>query len=312
MLMGFCPGTAAYKLWPDQRKRAPDNPSPQLMIDRVAIFVSLASEMVKLSLLTFPAIGLPDFTKGGIDSWPEINSPACFNRTTAQEPISCPWDYFNRKLNIAFPQPHPYQVGEDTSVTERRGIRKFFDMVFAKEAFTVSKRNPFDPNEPHSFVLSHNDLDLQNIHLEDDNTVCGVLDWDGTYALPRCLGFASLPKFLRKDWLRDYEPDTEWYKITGADRYIRAYVSALKNAGCPDMQHTAKSRLYHGAVEALRGEDHARWFVNKILNSLPQAQGNEDFATNVIWELGWGYFQTESSLNCYLELIFKPDYTMLA
>lgn len=50
------------------------------------------------------------------------------------------------------------------------------------------------------FVLIHPDFDLQNVLVEEDGTVCGLIDWDGVAAEPRYLGCESYPKWLTHDW----------------------------------------------------------------------------------------------------------------
>lgn len=50
------------------------------------------------------------------------------------------------------------------------------------------------------FVLAHPDFDLQNVLVEEDGTVCGLIDWDGVAAEPRYLGCESYPKWLTHDW----------------------------------------------------------------------------------------------------------------
>lgn len=50
------------------------------------------------------------------------------------------------------------------------------------------------------FVLTHPDFDLQNVLVEEDGTVCGLIDWDGVAAEPRYLGCESYPKWLTHDW----------------------------------------------------------------------------------------------------------------
>ena len=50
------------------------------------------------------------------------------------------------------------------------------------------------------FVLSHPDLDIQNVIVGEDGELRGIIDWDGVAAVPRCIGNASLPSWLTRDW----------------------------------------------------------------------------------------------------------------
>ena len=51
------------------------------------------------------------------------------------------------------------------------------------------------------FVLSHPDLDFQNILVAEDGTVTGFIDWDGAAAVPREIGCSLYPQWLMRDWV---------------------------------------------------------------------------------------------------------------
>ena len=60
------------------------------------------------------------------------------------------------------------------------------------------------------FVLTHPDLDFQNILVADDGTITGLIDWDGVAAVPREVGCAQYPLWLMHDWVPSrYNYDTE-------------------------------------------------------------------------------------------------------
>jgi len=64
------------------------------------------------------------------------------------------------------------------------------------------------------FGLAHPDYDLQNVLVEEDGTVCGLIDWDGVAAVPRSIGCESYPKWLTHDWDPFfYDYDTESRKL---------------------------------------------------------------------------------------------------
>ena len=57
------------------------------------------------------------------------------------------------------------------------------------------------------FVLTHPDLDLQNILIDKHGNVTGLVDWDGVTMVPRSIG-CSFPKWLSRDW----DPECyRWY-----------------------------------------------------------------------------------------------------
>ena len=50
------------------------------------------------------------------------------------------------------------------------------------------------------FVLAHPDFDFQNILVNDDGTLSGILDWDGVAAVPISVGCLRYPNWLIRDW----------------------------------------------------------------------------------------------------------------
>jgi Phosphotransferase enzyme family len=51
-----------------------------------------------------------------------------------------------------------------------------------------------------SFVLAHDDLDVQNILVAEDGTLKAIIDWDGISAVPRSVGNERYPSWLTRDW----------------------------------------------------------------------------------------------------------------
>jgi hypothetical protein len=82
--------------------------------------------------------------------------------------------------------------------------RKILGMILASSPFT-SPTESSDAQE--SFVLRHDDLDFQKIFTDKHGNVTGIIDWEGCYTASRCVGYSSLPVFLRRNWLPDFTLD---------------------------------------------------------------------------------------------------------
>lgn len=85
-----------------------------------------------------------------------------------------------------------------------RGIHKalrLFTEWTLEESETVNQKGP-------QFVLAHPDFALQNFLVEDDGTLCGIIDWDGVAAVPLSIGCLRFPDWLISDWhpRYDYSP----------------------------------------------------------------------------------------------------------
>ena len=74
-----------------------------------------------------------------------------------------------------------------------KALRMFVNLAF-------SNHN----NHGKGFVLTHPDLDVQNILVAEDGTLRGLIDWDGAASVPREIGCAQYPLWLMRDWLPYY------------------------------------------------------------------------------------------------------------
>ncbi|QDS70743.1 hypothetical protein FKW77_003361 [Venturia effusa] len=138
-------------------------------------------------------------------------------------------------------------------------------------------------NDCETFVLVPPDFDWQNVLVDDDGNVTGLLDWDGVCTVPRFRGFASMPLWLQQD----YSPEWHWEGTRGNSdhdlaRYRRAYANfmaeAMNNEG--DCKYTAKSPILDVLVAACHKEnegwaDHAARTILRML--LPRTDITEYF-----------------------------------
>jgi hypothetical protein len=169
---------------------------------------------------------------------------------------------------------------EDTKeLYHHRGMRKIIDIIFSSPPFA-----PTEENE--TFVIRHPDLDLQNILTDEEGNVTGIIDWDGAFTAPRCIGFSALPHFLMHDWLPDFTLDEPPHMSLGLDRYCRIYADAMKEAlserrdaiaehpealraGLEDGKYTYNSALYQAVWASVTRGGSATDLVKKVLLQLP-------------------------------------------
>lgn len=77
-----------------------------------------------------------------------------------------------------------------------RGIQELLRLLtewILENADDTAKNGP-------QFVLAHPDFALQNFLVEDDGTLCGIIDWDGVAAVPLSVGCLKYPDWLMNDW----------------------------------------------------------------------------------------------------------------
>ncbi|EHK99663.1 putative Altered inheritance of mitochondria protein 9, mitochondrial [Glarea lozoyensis 74030] len=51
-----------------------------------------------------------------------------------------------------------------------------------------------------TFVLTHPCLDLENILVDEEGNLTGMIDWDNVHTVPEFLGYARLPSWIWRDW----------------------------------------------------------------------------------------------------------------
>lgn len=110
-------------------------------------------------------------------------------------PFSDPKAYFLSNLDRPDPanRADAYERGTDMC------LRLFIEWAFGNTQ-----------DHDRRFVLTHPDLDLQNILVADDGTITGLIDWDGVAAVPREVGCAQYPLWLMRDWVPSrYDYDIE-------------------------------------------------------------------------------------------------------
>ncbi|PGH28244.1 hypothetical protein AJ80_00135 [Polytolypa hystricis UAMH7299] len=106
------------------------------------------------------------------------------------------------------------------------------------------------------FVLTHPDLDLQNVIVSEEGGLLSLIDWDGVIAVPRCLGNERYPSWLTRDW------DPVKY------RYDE---DAFPGPGCPNNRENSPTELefyrrkYQEIVKQISSPDHARRTANSLV-----------------------------------------------
>lgn len=206
ILMDFLKGKPVWQGWFDEQA----SPS-KLEQFRARSLQTIAAAMVQLNQfaldrggsLRFDSDGRPvDVASTKVPDW-VAEQDALQGLTTLDE--GCP---FCEKGPTADP------ASSLLFILDRRGIREK-DQAYDRgvhEAlrlftrWTLEKAEGTSKNGP-QFVLAHPDFALQNILVEDDGTLCGVIDWDGVAAVPLSVGCLKYPDWLMSDWHPCYQYD---------------------------------------------------------------------------------------------------------
>lgn len=230
ILMKKVTGMSALDLWQGNHLYEPpapgdehlnaDQPSALLEAIRNNLIKSLAIAMSHLHKLEFTNTGVPVFEHPEDEEPSSIGSAYVWHTKSIMQPITGigpfptsgkffetglkrGWDLDGTEIDDTDP--------EDEDISESKGIKNILDMIISSEPFAAPYESlPVDCLDgesatnlaaPKPFVLHHDDIDFQNILVDYKGNVTGIIDWDGCMAVPRCIGYTSLPTFLRCDWL---------------------------------------------------------------------------------------------------------------
>ncbi|KAJ4357216.1 uncharacterized protein N0V89_001791 [Didymosphaeria variabile] len=282
-----------------------DSPSPELERKRLRFLQDLAKIMADLQNHVFDKMGAPQCA----DHWdpPPPTVGHYFEHSheswVKRGPFSSTAEYLQlKKDEIAAEALPEYDSNNPSELTDARAFSRIAPIMYDALPRSVDKYVTDADYEttPETFVLAHPDLDLQNIFVDEDGEITGIIDWAGLRTVPRWAGWASFPLFLRKDFDHEYTvlqtsfeyPHAPW-KL---DFYRKAYHGYLQETLDPegtgsynDGKYTLKSGATCAALEALD-----RWVlrdanIHRLLKEIPVLKGLfiKDFRERLGSEEGW-------------------------
>ncbi|KAF2246629.1 hypothetical protein BU26DRAFT_50382 [Trematosphaeria pertusa] len=302
VIMAVVDGMPAYELWiptnPDGTKnyRNMDEPSPEHAATRRKFLKNLASTMAELRHLQFEQAGMLHFEE-------DPNAEGAKSPTVGH--------FFEYKGDGTMKECPAY------SSTQNYLKTKWYEFGEAIEAEGEMSDELFGVHlfcNMETFVLTHPDLDLQNVFVNREGEITGIIDWDGVRVVPRCIGHAALPLFLRKDWDCDYDIDDAdhmpWiynYYRNLYSQYVKDAISTSDGSSIGDAKFTPKSGLYCAAWEAMENRGGAKpAFVDRMFKEIPglRAVDQEKFLKRLGGEEGWA--RAETMLISELGKLFAP------
>ncbi|KAJ7755879.1 kinase-like domain-containing protein [Mycena metata] len=178
----FLPGTQLAKLWFDSVWFTDEH--------RNTVFESLARLMSQLSSHEFPMIGQLDIdpTTGAVVVGPYYPSLGAISEgEMSPDPVGdrspSTYIFLQRKISDQLKEASDTRVISDLQL-----LRTFASMLPNAE---------FD-GAP--FFLAHPDFGYQNILVDEEGNVTGIVDWDGVRVVPRQYAFARYPSWITRDW----------------------------------------------------------------------------------------------------------------
>lgn len=207
VLMSFAEGVSAYDAWFDKSIAQED-----LQARRKQILGDLAAAMIQFDQFAFRTGGVPVFDEDGAIT--DIGPMRCVDhqrmlarlKTDDEDetplyyttgPFSSPRAFYRHAIDREELPPQLVHQGV------QKLLRLFLEWI-----------PEFQVETP--FVLTHPDLNFQNILVSPEGRLQSLIDWDGVKAVPRSIGNKGFPSFLTRDWdpsmygwTEDMEGDTE-------------------------------------------------------------------------------------------------------
>lgn len=315
IVMKELPGKSACELWYDEHCEIP---SPEIEQKRENMLRSLAGYMTELNKLRFDQIGMPMFNPYAEDfeNYDDIEDerlpvnkyyvwPFCDTyRSIKRGPFPSTQAFIRNAIDNCddlgdFEVPQQPISDKDNTMTEEKvqtlGTSKFFDIITTHPIFHSATSD--------TFALRHSDVDLQNILIDDTGNVTGILDWDCSLAMPRCIAHASVPAFLELDWYKDAVLNSP-FLCWRAGHYRSIYAAALVDAGNPDVKFTSKSHMYQAVFSALYEGGNKQDVIARLLKEVPGLQID---VWTVKYLLAKGCEATEEMLKKELWKVLEPE-----
>jgi|TARA_R110002003_G_scaffold228_5_gene16614 hypothetical protein len=267
---------SADKIWFEQPfdfhtvDKMADSPSLDIEKKRVNFLRSLAGHMTKVQGIPFSAIGMPSF--GNFQS-------AAYSHEQREFPVdkTFVWPYTSdvnkveeRPVSMltqayvctALDQLPSLDEVENLTDSQKEllGVRKILNIVFSHMVFQSA------PDD--TFILQHYDLDFQNILIDPEGNVTGILDWGGSLAMPRCVASAAVPTFLPRDWFPCHLTRRP-HMSESLPHYREVYAAAMFEAGNPAVKFTTKSAIYQAAFASIYEGGSIYDFSAKLLAFVP-------------------------------------------
>jgi hypothetical protein len=329
ILMKKMEGIPASDLWLGQPYNTIDNrelhlnaddPSPEVEVKRITFLRSLAQAMSQLAQFEFQYTGVPGYDDPR-NRHPKYIGPTWrwHSKMNMEEPTSggsfeTSGAYFAAGLDRVRDFKHENSLDDDGMIA--KGVDMVMKIIMSSAPFKPSAR-PHGGNSPsghdsqaipvrETFVLRHDDLDLQNILVDDDGNVTGIIDWDGCAAVPRCVGYSSMPTFLRRDWLPDYGLNRLPHMTWAIGRYREVYTQAM-NEFCmsSNAKYTRKSAMYQLVLAALDKDFSCIEVVKMLLRDMSEYRR---IAVDLFCRrLGQGWPAAEEALKVKIAELLRPE-----
>lgn len=208
ILMEAAKGTPASDVWYD--RRSPSDPYSWLRVTsnpaaitttirkRDNLLKSLANVMADLGNLTFPKTGRLQKDSSGQLYVTGTEEEPWENDEEGGPSFSSSHQLWQHKISKNAAPSQGSRLFENKRVAHvKQGLKMVLNIISSVPPMAGSRHLD---DRAETFVFNHFDLGLQNIFVDSDGHITGIIDWDSCRIVPRCVGFATLPEFLQPNY----------------------------------------------------------------------------------------------------------------
>ena len=288
ILMEFLTGERLYTKWFDRSMSR-----TKLQQFRARALQTIASAMVQLKQYEFDQGGALLFKDTGdiavvqgakvYDGSAALEKfeRACCDGTAIQDedPFCEKGPFTDPENALCFMSSHRKSYQSDT--IHDQGVRRSLCV------FTEWSCSHMDTSE-RKFVLGHPNFNWQNLLVQPDGTLSGIIDWDRVAAIPHSVGCLRYPMFLTRDWELHYEnpanlgdrsddddpentpEELEAYRASYA-QYVETALTNLTGDASASGEHAKTTRLSLLTTTMEAADSNPTWLLNymyKIWNEL--------------------------------------------
>ncbi|RJE18339.1 hypothetical protein PHISCL_09328 [Aspergillus sclerotialis] len=285
--ISYIHGHSVYSKWFDET-----GPTP-MEERRLNILDSLARAMSQLQRLQFTMIGSLESQDGMSENGIKVGPCYRWDEGIFGD------DNYGQNLQVNEFEPfesskyylryHIEHYGDPTKHSSLAiGSRALLDMMVS--SLPLSTEGASSNRE--TFVLSLPDFDSQNVMIDEQGNLTGIIDWDHVQTVPRFLGFSSFPGWITRDWdpiiyyypaIKERENSPEELK-----RYRQRYNGKMREMlhGKGDSRFVNKSHIFEAISIAAYDNVHRLEIVRKVVARVLRVE--DDDALEIIRDMGSG------------------------
>ncbi|KAJ4138652.1 hypothetical protein NW768_002503 [Fusarium equiseti] len=184
--------------------------------DKIALVKRVAECQLELMKSTFKTIGSFRETETAIEPGhcvtPYFTVGDCFDYDVPRGPFNCSRDWIEARAEILI-HDHKECIkkveNDEDDEYDEEDLEDFKAYLHTAERLAETAPLVFSEGSECT-VLQHMDLSLRNMMVDENNQLCGIIDWEFALTVPLWAA-SKVPKFL-KDRKRNEKPDPDDYR----------------------------------------------------------------------------------------------------